>query len=119
MSEGKIGQTIQIVIEKRTWLDRKKFEIPAEYIGFIPHDALGARGKADLEKYPERGLSVEFDYGFEVVSCDVATRLSGAMRPRDNSCMKRFMEDKKAEIGDVVCVTKMEDRRFRISLVKR
>ena len=35
MNESKIGQTIQISIDKAYWLDRKKFEIPSEYIGFI------------------------------------------------------------------------------------
>ena len=119
MNESKIGQTIQISIDKVYWLDRKKFEIPSEYIGFIPRDALGARAKTDLVKYPERGMPIEFDYGIEKSLCDVATRTSGVMRPRDNSGMRKFLEAYKAELGDVVCVTKVGERLFKVSLVKR
>lgn len=119
MLEGKVGKTIQIFIEKPYWLTRKKFDIPAEYAGFIPLDALGAREEKDIGRYPERGVPIEFDFGFGFGKsfCDVATRASGVMRPRDNSKMGEFM--KEASIGDVVCLTRVEERVFKVILIKR
>ena len=105
------------MIEEPYWLTRKKFDIPAEYAGFIPVDALGAREKKDIGKYPEFGVPVEFDFGFGRSFCDMATRASGVMRPRDNPEMRKFM--KEASVGDVICLTKVEERVFKVTLIKR
>ena len=124
MNDSKNGQTIQVVIVK-AWIPRKKFEIPVAHLGFFPADALGARGKADQEKYPPNGKPIEFDYGivkgYGVIKStrDVATRLSGAMRPRDNSKMGQFLEGNNFEIGDIVCITRTGERNYKVSLVKR
>lgn len=119
-----IGQTIQVVIVK-AWIPRKKFEIPVAHVGFFPADALGARGKVDQKKYPPHGKPVEFDYGmvkdYGVVKSstrDVATRLSGAMRPRNNSKMGQFLEGNNFEVGDIVCITRTGERNYKVSLVK-
>ncbi|MXR36118.1 hypothetical protein [Craterilacuibacter sinensis] len=117
--EGLIGTTIQIVIDKEAWLTRNKFEISSDFVGFIPKDALGARGKADEDKYPARGVPVDFDYGIVQSKCDIATRSSGVMRPRDNSGMSKFLKYSNAKIGDVVCITKTGERSFKIALVRR
>ena len=118
MDETKRGQTIQVLIDNESWLARYKYEIPSGYKDFFPADALGARGKADADTYPLRGSAVGFDYGFGKSFCDVATRKSGAMRPRDNSGMRQFLEGSKAAMGDVVCITRTDERRYKVSLVK-
>lgn len=116
---SKVGRTIQVVIDNPSWLERKKFEIPSTYLSFFPADALGARGEADREAYPERGKAIELDYDTVKSVCDVATRKSGAMRPRDNSGMRQFLEANRAALGDVVCITRTAERSYKISLIKR
>ena len=118
-NEYKEGQTIQIPINKAYWLERKKYEIPAEHLNFFPSDALGAREKTDMDFYPLRGVTVEFDYGNTKSICDVATRKSGAMRPRDNTGMRKFFDDNEAALGDVVSITKTGVRCYNVSLIKR
>jgi hypothetical protein len=113
------GQTIQILIDNISWLKRHKFEFPVETQGFFPSDALGARGIADRDVFPQRGHEVEFDYGGETTRCDIAARKSGAMRPRDNGSMRRFMESVNAALGDVISVTRTAERTYRVSLIKR
>ena len=113
------GQTIQVLINNESWLERKKYEIPAEHLNFFPADALGARGKADMVLYPPCGVTVEFDYGITKSICDVATRKSGAMRPRDNTGMRKFFNDNEVTLGDVVCITKTDARCYTVSLIKR
>lgn len=119
MSELANGKTIQIVIANPAWIVRKKFEISSTHINFFPTDSLGARGKADREKFPLRGRHVEFDYGVVKSTCDIATWKSGKMRPRDNSAMKNFLEASKFELGDIVCITQIAERSYKISLIKR
>lgn len=118
MNDKKTGQTIQIAI-KSTWLDRYKFEIPVEYKEFFPSDALGARGEAEMGLYPPTGQSVEFDYGVAKSHCDIATRKSGAMRPRDNSGMRQFLEANTFAEGDVVSITRTNTRSYKVVLIKR
>lgn len=113
------GTTIQIPLENPSWLERKKYEIPSTYSEIFPRDALGARGQADMECFPARGKEVVFDYGVVTSTCDIATRRSGAMRPRDNSGMRTFLEANKASIGDIITVTRTAERSYKVSLVKR
>ena len=96
-----------------------KFEIPAERLDFFPRDALGARGKDDEDKYPHRGQTVEFDYGVTKSVCDIATRKSGVMRPRDNTGMRKFIDENKVALGDVVTITCIASHRYKVSLAKR
>lgn len=119
MGELESGKTIQILIDEPAWIKRKKFEIPATYINFFPADSLGARGKADKEKWPERGKPVELDYGFVKSIKDIATWKSGKMRPRDNGVMRNFLEANKFALGDIVCITRTDERSYKVSLIKR
>lgn len=118
MKELATGRTIQIVINKQTWIDRKKFEIPSTYIDFFPEDSLGARGQADQAKFPSKGTPVEFNYGLLKSTCDIATRKSGTMRPRDNSAMRKFLEANRFGLGDVICITQTAERSYYVSLIK-
>ncbi len=118
MAESNTGQTIQIAI-KATWLDRYKFELPGEFKDFFPADALGARGEAEAGLYPPLGKPVEFDYGVTKSQCDVATRKSGAMRPRDNGGMRQFLAANKFAEGDVVSITRTSTRSYKVTLIKR
>lgn len=113
------GETIQVLINNASWLERKKYEIPAEHLSFFPADALGARGKADMVLYPPSGVTVEFDYGITKSICDVATRKSGAMRPRDNTGMRKFFDYNEVTLGDVVCITKTDARCYNVTLIRR
>ncbi|SES67033.1 hypothetical protein SAMN05216412_101174 [Nitrosospira multiformis] len=119
MSELESGETIQIVIENPAWITRKKFEISSIHLRFFPADALGARGEADKEKWPERGKPVEFDYGIAKSINDIATWKSGKMRPRDNRVMRNFLEANKFALGDIVCITRTDERSYKVSLIKR
>lgn len=119
MSDSKAGETIQILFDKKEWLSRNKYDIPAVHLDFFPRDALGARGKADEGSYPFRGQSVEFDYGVTKSICDIATRKSGAMRPRDNTGMRKFLNANEVVLGDVVIITRIESHRYKVTLIKR
>ncbi len=118
MSELERGKTIQIVIDNPAWITRKKFEISSTYLTFFPADSLGARGKADKEKWPARGKPVEFDYGIVKSIDDIATWKDGKMRPRDNGVMRNFLEANKFALGDIVSITRTSERSYKVSLIK-
>lgn len=114
-----VGQTIQVQIKTEAWLTRAKFEIDAAYKGFFPADALGARGIPQQDDYPVRGTSVQFDYGVAGTShCDVATKSKGVMRPRESGPIRRFYEAHRAEVGDVLLITRLDERRYKVELVR-
>ena len=45
------------------------------------------------------------------------SRYERSYRPRDNPEMRKFM--KEASVGDVICLTKVEERVFKVTLIKR
>ena len=125
MMESKAGETIQSPFDNESWLTRHKYEIPASALTFFPRDALGARGKADEKTFPTRGKDVEFQYvdsngnSIATSNCDIATRNGGAMRPRDNTGMRKFIEASRAAVGDSISITKIGARHYKVELTKR
>lgn len=114
-----VGQTIQVQIKTEAWITRAKFEIAPAYKSFFPADALGARGIPEQDKYPVRGTSVQFDYGLVGSShCDIATKSNGVMRPRESGPVRRFYEAHRAEVGDVLLITRLDERRYKVEVVR-
>lgn len=114
------NSTIQVPIDTAHWLERKVIYIGKESVNFFPSDALGARGKAELEAglYPKRGKPVIFDYGIGISECDIATDKNGKMRPRESGPIGEFFEAGAAKVRDYVTITNLGDRRFEVRLVK-
>lgn len=116
--DGKVSNptTIQVEVSKQS-LKRNVFYIPAQHIDFFPADSLGARGKRELEMYPECGLPVKFDYGGEHSTCDIAATKS-RLRPRDTGPIRKFYEANEAAVGDYVVITRVAPRSFKIELAR-
>lgn len=113
------GQTIQVQIKTEAWVRRAKFEISKELKDFFPADALGARDSSDLDNYPARGASVEFDYGDAgIAMCDIATKSNGIMRPRESVVLRRFFTAHGVRADDVLLVTRLDARRYRVEVVR-
>ena len=114
-----VGQTIQVQVKTEAWITRAKFEISGALKDFFPADALGARGLPEQDKYPARGASVEFDYGVAGTSiCDIATKSNGIMRPRESGPIRRLFEAHRVEVGDVLLVTRIDERRYRVEVAR-
>jgi hypothetical protein len=114
-----LGQTIQVQIKTEAWIRRAKFEISKELKEFFPADALGARDSSDLDNYPARGTSVEFDYGKAgTAMCDIATKSNGIMRPRESVMVRKFFTAQGVQAGDVLLVTRLDARRYRVEVAR-
>jgi hypothetical protein len=114
-----VGQTIQVQIKNDAWITRAKYEISNDLASFFPADALGARGMQEETRYPKRGKSVQFDYGMAGIShCDIATKLSGAMRPRESGPVRRLYEANQVKPGDVLLITRISERNYRVEVAR-
>jgi hypothetical protein len=114
-----VGHTIQIQIKTEAWITRAKFEISEAFKDFFPADALGARGLPEQDQYPARGTSVQFDYGAAGTSmCDIATKSNGIMRPRESGPVRRLFEAGRVEVGDVLLITRLDERRYRVEVAR-
>lgn len=118
-AEFKAGETIQLMIATEAWLTRSKFEIPEMFKSFFPNDALGARGLPEQDIFPPQGKAVEFDYGIAKSICDIATRKNGVMRPRESKGTREFYEANRASVGDLICLTRISERQYKVSFVKQ
>jgi hypothetical protein len=112
------NQSIQVEISTPHWLKRKVIYFPQELKSFFPADALGARGKDELDKYPAKGATVTFDYETIRSECDISTDKYGKMRARETGPIGKFFDANNAKVGDFVTITKVSTHHFDVRLVK-
>lgn len=111
--ESKKLLTIQTEVEA-SWLKNTRLYFPKDQASFFPSDCFRARGKPERDLLPIVGVSVWFDYGFEVVETDMTMDKSGRIRAGTAKCVGRFYRDNHVVIGDSISVTKTGERTFKI-----
>ena len=79
-------------------------------IDYFPADAIGGSNAADASAHP---IKVVFSNG-----CSAVTDIDGdKLFLRCRSEVRKFFEDQKAKPGDLVIITKLEDRVFSFDVV--
>lgn len=111
--------TIQMPIDKVSWLTRKAIYFPVAHLDFFPADAFRERKGGSTPGQP-----VIFDYGEKQTTCDIVVQRDtkgqiNRVRPSiTGDAIHTFFQKNSAKVGDFVTLTKVEPRKFLVQLVK-